>query len=60
MYDEILNLKDFRPFAFRFIDVIFPLGVPIMVQWLMSPTSIHEDMSLIPELIQWIKDLALP
>ena len=31
-----------------------------MVQWLTNPTSIHEDMSSIPDLTEWVKDLALP
>ena len=36
------------------------LGVPVVAQQLPNLTSIHENMSSIPGLDQWFKDLALP
>lgn len=30
-----------------------------MAQWIKNPTSIHDDVGLIPSLAQWVKDLTL-
>ena len=35
-------------------------GLPLVVQWVKNPSSIHEDSGSIPGLPQRVKDLALP
>ena len=37
----------------------FLFGVLVVAQEVMNPTSIHEDVTSIPGLTQWAKDLAL-
>ena len=39
---------------------IYTVGIPIVAQRSTNPTSIHEDMGLIPGLARWVKDPAFP
>ena len=34
-------------------------GIPVVAQRVKNPTSIHEDVGLIPGLARWVKDLVL-
>ena len=36
------------------------VGVPFMAQLLTNPTRIYEDVGLMPDLAQWVKDPVLP
>ena len=59
---QALTTKVLYKFSIVFTDNFMKifLGVPVVIQWLMNPTSSHEVSGLIPGLTQWVKDLALP
>ena len=54
------SLADQYAKQFAFIQVSFIKDEsPVVAQQVKNPTSIHEDVGLIPGLTQWVKDLAL-
>lgn len=36
------------------------VGVPVVAQWLTSPSRNHEVVGSVPALAQWVNDPALP
>ena len=50
----LLRLKDWGNCSQKFC-----VGISIVAQQVKNPTSIHEDMGLIPGLTEWVKDLVL-
>ena len=54
--NEILE----RNTKIQYILKLYPMGVPIVVQWLKNPTRNHEVVGSIPGLAQWVKDLVMP
>ena len=43
----------------KIYEELIQLGVPILAQWVTNLTSSQEDVGSIPDLAQWVGDVAL-